>query len=194
MASLTKEPLDQCIGDTSNAPLRRRFTLLPLDRVHEEVWALGFQVHASSGSSLKQARRVWLFRPDRSGESGDTDGPHVAKAELSKREVEPGSRTISNSLMYLTRIDDRDGWDLCRIETIREQSCQSFNEQCSTRQRGQEVLVHIDMWDPETRVFTNFMMTKHRRCGPDFDFSKREAYMLIQHQQRLSLIRSPALR
>ncbi len=192
---LTDDPFDQCIGATGRSTIRRQFSLLPLDPVHPDVWAVGFESFASSGNQLQEAQNVWLFHPGRTqANEGEDPAPHVARATFDRLEAEGSERTTSNSQMYVTPIDDREGWDLCRIETIKEQSCQRFNERCSTQDRGQEVLVHIDMWEPDSRTFTDFMMTKHRRCGPDFQFANRRAYMLLQHKGRLSLIRSPKLR
>lgn len=192
---LTDEPFDQCIGASSRPTVRRQFTLLPLDPVHPDVWAVGFESVTSGGNELQRARNVWLFHPGRSQRDENADSsPFVARATLDRLDADGSERTTSNSEMYVTPIDDREGWDLCRIETIKEQSCQQFNERCTTKDRGQEVLVHIDMWEPDSRTFTDFMMTKHRRCGPDFQFAKRRAYMLLQHEGRLSLIRSPKLR
>lgn len=185
---VTDEPLEQCPGESGDerAGFHHDFSLLPLEMMGPTHWAVGWFWRAESGAEQERKSGVWFLNTEK-------EQPNVGQAQTYRREAGPSERTVGRSRIFLTRIDDVEGWDVCEVEHISEQSCAGLNRDCEPKPRGQSATTHIRFWRPEEGRFERYVMSKHRNCSTSFDFSEREAYMLFHRRQRLGLIASSQL-
>lgn len=184
---VTDAPLEQCADEPSgDAGYHHDFSFTPLEMMGPTMWAVGWFWTAESESASDRKSGVWFLNTEK-------EKPNVGRAQTYRREAESDERTVAESHVYLTRVDDVEGWDICEVERISEQECSGLNEECEPEPHGQSATTHIRMWRPEQGTFERYVMSKHRNCRTSFDFSQREAYMLFHRQQRLGLIASDAL-
>ncbi|MFB6350961.1 MAG: sugar-binding protein, partial [Bradymonadaceae bacterium] len=181
---VTDEPLNQCAHQPApGEPFYSTFSMTPLEMIGPAVWAVGW--HKTRETDAEQIRKtgIWMV-------NGNHDPLKVGSVQTSKKEAERRSRTISQSRVYLTKVDDNKGLDLCEIERIKEQRCRGFDRRCQTTDRGVETLAHIRRWKPEEGTFERLLVSKHENCQPPFKFAKRDAYMLFHRNERLGIIHS----
>ena len=103
-------------------------------------------------------------------------------------------RTRTNAQVYLTRVDKDEYLDICQIEHVQEQGCTGLDRGCQTYEHGETILTTIQTYNPRIHMFERYEMSKHPRCTSEFDFSRREGYLLLQTYGRIGFLPSPKSR
>lgn len=184
-SEVTPDPLAQCPNQPADDVFYTDFSLVPLEMLGSSVWGVGWTARSEEGAQKITEKGVWFFK------AGSKE-PYLGKAPTEKIEAASRSRSVSTSRVYLTPVDDAKGLDICEVEKVEEQTCRATNRGCQTGERGKTVRTHIKMWSPKNGRFEPYLLSKHRRCGPSFDFGQREGYMLLHEAGRLGVMPSPA--
>ncbi len=181
---LFDEPLDQCpfVASSGNRKYHN-FSLLPFDPIDTWVWGIGYQVRLEQRRRKIHETNVAIV------------DPHTPDFVLRDRHIERvdavhNARGLYNSRIYLTDLNDEGGLDLCEIQEIKEQACRSLMTDCTTEDRGHEILSHVDLWNPEHHRFDEFMLARHRGCRADMGFEDFSGYKVLLIGHRLGLIRA----
>ena len=180
------KPLHQCTNEPAgDDPVYQYFSLYPLDVMGPTIWAVGWTRTRRAQGADEEASGVTFLNTK-------YEDPHIGQVIVEEHRAYPERRTLRNSSVYLTFVNDDDNVDLCQFETILDQRCTGLNRGCRTPQRGKSVLTHIQMWSPKRRKFERYELSKHRNCSTaNFDFSKREGFLLLQLKGRVGLLPSP---
>ena len=183
---ITKKPLPQCAAEARpDGELYSDFSLLPMEMLGTQVWGVGFKKNYSGEYEQIEERGIWFVKPA-------SKKPFLGQALNERIRATADSRTVSKSHVYLALVDDTKGLDLCEIERVEEQACDSMNRGCEKTEHGGSVRTNIKMWVPGKRRFEDYLLTKHKRCNASFDFSTRKGFMLLNEAGRLGALASPA--
>lgn len=177
-----EEPLEQCLLSPSSAgAYHHDFSMLPFDRIGPTVWGIGY--HESLDDSERKNREAGVVLVD-------PESPDFVLAQRSLKRIRATSdeRTRHDNRLYLTDLDDNDALDLCQIEEIREQSCDSLDSGCTTRNRGHEVISHIDLWDSSAHSFEKYLLSRHNDCRGSSDFDSIAGFQILLIGHRLGLL------
>jgi hypothetical protein len=90
-------------------------------------------------------------------------------------------------------VDDDGHWDLCSVEDALEQGCAGVDQGCKTYEHGKQILTTTQLYNPKTRRFERYELSKHPGCNADFDFSEREGFLLMQSPGRIGFLPSPSM-
>jgi predicted small secreted protein len=180
----SEKPLPQCARDPRpDGELYGEFSMLPMEMLGSSVWGIGFKRTYSSDVKQVEERGIWFVKPT-------SKEPFLGKAINERTHATRDQRTVSKTNVYLALVDDKKGLDLCEVERLEEQSCRGLNRSCTASDHSKVVRTHIKMW--ESGRFEPYLLTKHKRCNADFDFSKRRGFMLLNEAGRLGALASPA--
>lgn len=177
--------MPQCLNKpVKNEAFRGQFAMFPLEFLGPHTWAIGWTERQEADNYLATAKKVAIFHTKRTkAQIAELTPERVVSDEL--------TRTISTAGAYFVEIDGNSGHDICEIEVLDEQVCRKFNGQCKTRKHGRSKLTHIKMWSKSKQSFEPYMLSKHKNCPHNFDFSKSDGYMLIHLGNRIGLLPSP---
>lgn len=179
--------LPQCTTQAVEGELMRsNFSLLPVDVLGTNTWAVGWQEKQDLDDYRWDSRKIALFQTH-------TKPTMIAELTPSKILAEQDARSMSTARTYLIDVDAEEGLDICEIEDVNEQSCRRFDAQCKTRAHGRSRLTHVKLWSEEKDTFVPHLMSKHKGCPHGLKFNATPGYMLTYLGDRIGLIPSPAL-
>ena len=182
--------LPQCYKTANRGKaLHSNFSLLPLEFYGSELWMVGFKRGLSERDYTEEAHGAWIMHSKRKKKGA------LLREVITYRIAADGrERLHTRSASHFVKVDDRKGLDMCEIERIDEQTCSSHNRGCRDYERGGGTEVHLHTWDPDKEKFERYMLSKHPRCKHDFDFAKREGFLLLHTGTRVGLLPSVANR
>ncbi|MFB6264658.1 MAG: hypothetical protein ABEL76_13690, partial [Bradymonadaceae bacterium] len=109
IAAAAPEPLPRCAdAPAPRKPYTKSFSLLPLGMLDASLWAVGWHRRDERPGYLETASGVWFVRP---GGSPST----VGRATTGFNRASTRDRTVGESEVYLTPVDDRPGVDICGV-------------------------------------------------------------------------------
>ncbi len=183
---VTDRPLPQCAGAPrpGNAHYGE-FSLVPLEMLGTSTWGIGWTKWQNSRTEEREQTGIWFVNPR-------SKRPMLGEAQSTSVHASPYERTRASSEVYLARVDDQEGLDICEVERIVDEECSGMNRGCHADEHDKSVRINIKMWQPDKGRFERYLMTKHRRCNAGFDFSKRKGFMLLHQGDRLGILPSPA--
>lgn len=178
------EPLNQCpSASPAGEPTVHSFSLLPFDAIGPSVWGIGYHKQEQDSSYHLRERNLLLVDPHASD--------FVLTETLLEREYASGrDQILTDSRVYLTDLDDEEGLDLCTIQSVREQRCDSFRTGCETRSRGHELLTGIELWNQEEYRFEDYILQRHNKCRGSTQFSDITGFKVLILGDRLGLLTS----
>ncbi len=182
--SVFDDELQQCPVD---APTGNRkyynFSLQSFDPIDTWVWGIGYHVRMERSDRKIREAGVAIVDPKASDFV-------LRDRHLQRVTARHNARGLYSSQIYLTDLNDEEGLDLCKIESIKEQACSSLMTGCATEPRGHEVLTRIDTWDAENHRFENYMLARHARCRVGMQFEDFSGYKIMLIGHRMGLIRA----
>lgn len=180
-----KKPSNQCTYDALRGEdFYAHLSLFPLDVLGATVWAVGWTRTFDDRDFAEEAYGITMLNTK-------YDVPHLGTTLTRFRKMTVEERSIGNSSVYLTYVDDDDQVDLCQVEDFVEQACAGLDRGCRTYEHGATVLTHIQMWSKKKRRFERYELSKHKGCSASFDFSDAEGYLFLQLKDRIGLLPSP---
>ena len=180
-----EKPLEQCTHERlPGTDFYSHLALYPLDVLSSTVWVVGWTRTVKDRGLDREEFGITLL-------NSKYDAPHLGYAVTRMRESTHEERTLAESSVYLTYVDDDDNVDICQVEHLVEQACDGIDRGCRTYERGKQVLTHIQMWSPKSLRFEPYLQTKHPGCTAFYDFSDAEGYLVLQVKNRVGLLPSP---
>lgn len=177
------QPLEQCVHTAPEGqPLHHDFSLMPFDRVANRMWAVDYRRSLEGTNHEVDERELRLVDP-RSEQFVQLDR-RLQSVRDSGRE-----RVLRDNRIYLTDLEDDGNLDVCKVEEIKEQTCESFQSGCETIPRGHEVIPNIDLWDAEDHRFEDFLLTRHDDCRGSTQFEDiGSGYKILTVGDRIGLL------
>jgi hypothetical protein len=177
-----EEPLNQCTSQpVEGAAYFHGFSTNPLPMVNPSVWAVGWN----------SRQQTPLYRLEESGVifvDPQSSSKRVGAVRTHQRSSAKDERTLRNSRVFLTALDQTDGLDLCEVEHIEEQSCEDVDRGCVTRERRRETLTHIRTWNPSKRIFEPYLLTRHPQCTGRTTYGDVDGFKLLHVNDRIGLL------
>ena len=176
------EPLNQCPTSAPSGEVKYHdFSMLPFDRIDTWVWGIGYHKTEEGRRHKDNEMRVRIVSPD-------SDQFVLTRRHLQRIYASGSERTLYDSRIYLTDLEDGGGLDICEVEDIREQHCDSFMSGCETRSRGHEVIARVDLWNDADTTFDDYLLTRHDQCRGSTTFDDISGYKLLIIDNRLGLL------
>lgn len=148
------------------------------------MWAVGWTRRTRQPGLLEDTNGITILNTRR---RKPLSGSAVTKEWRSTSE----DRSRLDAKVYLAYVDDDEHLDLCQVETLHEQICQGVDRGCVTQQHGSTILSTTQLYNPSTHLFERYEMSKHKGCNAEFDFAKRDGFLLMQTQGRVGFLPSP---
>jgi len=185
--SVFAEPLAQCAFESaSGEEFYSQFSMFPMDMIDNYTWAVGWNRQQSQRGYDRSATGISVIHTELSN-------PIIGSALTEEKRSVSESRTKTVSKVYLAFVDDDGHYDFCAIEDAMEQHCSGVDVNCQTHEHGKQILTTTQLYNPRTRRFERYELSKHPGCNADFDFSKREGFLLLQSPGRIGFLPSPSM-
>ena len=182
--SVLDTPLDQCpVTVSDDQPLASDFSLLPLDLIGPDVWAIGFHRRGDTSNHILHETIATLIDPHASD-------PILSRMTLDRVDATTDSRTVESGQVFLTNLNDQEGLDICQVDEIKDQRCRGLMEDCQTRDRSHELMSSAELWNPDTHQFEDYPLSRHPMCRGSTAFESVDGYQLLVIDTRLGLIRA----
>ncbi|MEC9440408.1 MAG: hypothetical protein VYE40_04800 [Myxococcota bacterium] len=179
--------LPQCYREANKGkPLHTNFSLLPLEFYGSDIWLVGFKRALEERDYTEETLGAWIMNSTRK------KGGLLREVVISRTAAEGRERLQTKTSSYFVQVDGNKGLDMCELERADPQTCASHNQGCRNYERGGGTEVHLHTWQPDKQKFDRYMLSKHPRCKHDFDFSRREGFLLLHTGTRVGLLPSVA--
>ncbi len=180
--SVLQSPFDQCPLETADdGPLAQDFSMLPLDLIGPDVWAIGFHRHRQTSNHFFEDTQAVLVDPGASN-------PILTRLTLDHTDATNQHRSLERGRIYLTDLNDQEGLDICQVDELIDQSCRSLMEDCQTRDRSHETMSVARLWNPDTHQFEDYPLAQHPQCRGSTNADSIDGYQLLLIDRRLGLI------
>lgn len=187
VVSAFDEELTQCATAASGEePFYHRFSLFPMDMVNDATWAVGWTRTAISPGLDEEKTGISILNVSKTQ-------AFAGSAVTNEKRSTSDQRVRTAARVYLTRVDDDEHLDLCQIEDYHEQYCSGLDRGCKTMEHGRSVMTTVQLYNPRTKRFEKYELSKHPGCPADLDFTEREGYLLLQTKGRVGFLPSPKL-
>lgn len=162
------------------------FSMFPLDMIDHYTWAVGWEKTQKASQYDYAAEGLTIIQTELSN-------PVIGSVLSDEKRSERNERVKTVSKVYLSYVDDDGHWDICSVEDALEQSCAGVDQGCKTYEHGKQILTTTQLYNPKTRRFERYELSKHPGCNADFDFSEREGFLLMQSPGRIGFLPSPSM-
>lgn len=180
------KPLSQCRRSApKDKKLVKNFSMLPLDFVNANVWAVSWKEQLlSPGESYGYLRHATRLL---NAKQGSFMGPAQT---LLERTDDGDTRTETINMNYFIHIDRDDHYDICEIGRIKEQSCEDFQQGCKTNPHGEGIRRYFQLWVDDNNAFEKQLIRNHKNCPSEISLSNTPGYLLFHTGSRVGLLPS----
>lgn len=180
------EVFDEAASQCTTAPVAgeeyfTHLSLFPVDVLSPSVWAVGWTREQREHGFVEEHHGFTLLHTS-------YDAPNLGSTSIASRSVTPDLRTITESAVHLTFVNDDDDVDICQIETRIEQSCTGFDRGCRTMDHGTTRLTQVQLWSRDKRRYEHYDLSKHPGCKADFEVGDGRGFLVVQLRERLGLV------
>lgn len=182
-----EKPLEQCAyQSTAEGTLHSGFSMFPMDMVDHNTWAVGWTKQREERGLSASSSGITIINTELAN-------PVIGSAITDEKMSVSDSRSKTTAKVYVTYVDDDEFLDICQVEDVLEQHCTGVDSGCQTYERGRKVMTTIHMYNPRLRRFERYELSKHPGCNAEYDFAKREGFLLLQTPGRIGFLPSPSM-
>ncbi len=177
--------LDQCATkERPEKPFYSRFSLYPMDMINSTMWAIGWTRTTDEDDFVERVNGIAII-------DANNANPIVGSAITEEMRSNTQERSRVNARVYLAYVDRDENLDICQVEQVHDQSCSGLDRGCRTYENGRTILTTVHLYNPRTKRFERYELSKHRGCTSSFDFASREGFLLLQTRGRVGFLPSP---